>query len=152
MSIAKAEALRSAEQNDDTIFSMAISGHFLSLYIVEGEVNDANRRTLLSRKIADKNASVAISGDFHIFIYIEDIEGNNERCESALSTMIDLKGENQKCHILAQHDQGVQVAFRKSGDSDKRGNSNGDSAAGHVRVLRVSDARRCRHRRVVVLE
>jgi len=60
MSIAKAEALRSAEKNDDKIFSMAISG------------------------------------GFHIFIYIE---GKNERCESALSTMIDLKGENQKCHI-----------------------------------------------------
>ena len=79
MSIAKAEALRSAEQNDDTIFSMAISGHFLSLYIVEGEVNDANRRTLLSRKIADKNASMAISGDFHIFIIIE---GKNESTHS----------------------------------------------------------------------
>ena len=43
--------------------------------------------------------------------------------------------------------KGVRVAFRTSGDSEK-GNSDGDSPAGHVRVLRGADVRRGRHRRV----
>ena len=62
---------------------------------------------------------MAISGDFHIFIYIE---GKNERCESAPSTMIDLKGENQKCHIHpggSARPAGLRVAFRISGNSDE---------------------------------
>src|SRR6266508_6622100 len=75
---------------------------------------------------------MAISGDFHIFIYIE---GKNERCESALSTMIDLKGENQKCHIHpggSARSREYRWHFAKAVTQTK-GNSNGDSAAGHLR-------------------
>ena len=95
-------------------------------------MNDAKRRTLLGRKNARTNSSMAISGGFHIFIYIE---GKNERCESALSTMIDLKGENQKFHIHpggSARSREYRWHFAKAVIQTK-GNSNGDSAAGHLR-------------------
>ena len=65
--------------------------------------------------------------------------------------MIDLKGEKQE----EQQTQGLRntseagLAFRVI---QTKGNSNGDSAAGHVRVLRGADACCGRHRRVVVQE
>ena len=65
--------------------------------------------------------------------------------------MIDLKGEKQE----EQQTQGLRntseagLAFCVI---QTKGNSNGDSAAGHVRVLRGADARCGRHRRVVVQE
>src|SRR6266516_5043633 len=65
--------------------------------------------------------------------------------------MIDLKGEKPKCHIHpggSARPRGYMV-FRVI---RTKGNSNGDSAAGHVRVLRGADACRGRHRRVVVQE
>jgi len=61
--------------------------------------------------------------------------------------VIDLKGEKQE----EQQTQGLRntseagLAFCVI---QTKGNSNGDSAAGHVRVLRGADARRGRHRRV----
>ena len=108
MSIAKAEALRSAEKKRRKIFSMAGSGHFLSLYI------------------------------------------RSERRESALSTMSDLKGEKPKCHIHpggSARPAGYGWHFAHAVIQTK-GNSNEDSAAGRVPVLRGADARRGRHRRV----
>src|SRR6058998_2248177 len=78
--------------------------------------------------------------------------GRSERRESALSTMIDLKGENQKCHIHpggSARSRGYRWHFAKAVIQTK-GNSNGDSAAGHVRVLRGADACGSRHRRVVL--
>src|SRR5438034_3532633 len=90
---------------------------------------------------------MAISGDFHIFIYIE---GKNERRESPLSTMIDLKGERPECHIHpggSARPAGYGWHFAHAVIQTK-GNSNEDSAAGRVGVLRGADARRGRHRRV----
>src|SRR5438128_2725737 len=80
--------------------------------------------------------------------------GRSERRESALSTMIDLKGENPKCHIHrdgSPRPAGCVGHFEHSVIQTK-GNSNGDSPAGHVRVLRGADACRGRHRSVVVQE
>src|SRR5947208_1468242 len=94
---------------------------------------------------------MAISGDFHIFIYIE---GKNKRRESALSTMIDLKGERPECHIHpggSARPSGYGWPFAHAVIPTK-GKSNGDPAAGHVRVLRGTDACRGRHRRLVVQE
>src|SRR5205823_9114062 len=82
----------------------------------------------------EKESSMAISGDFHIFIYIE---GKNERRESALSTMIDLKGKRPECHIHpggSARPAGYGWHFAKAVTQTK-GNSNGDCAAVHVRVL-----------------
>ncbi len=45
MSIAKAEALRSAEKRRENFLDGWIGAFFESLYI-EGEVNDVNRRSL----------------------------------------------------------------------------------------------------------
>ena len=65
--------------------------------------------------------------------------------------MIDLKGEKQE----EQQTQGLRntseagLAFCVI---QTKGNSDGDSAAGHVRVLRGADACGSRHRRVVVQE
>src|SRR6266516_377736 len=90
---------------------------------------------------------MAISGDFHIFIYIEE---KNERRESALSTMIDLKGKRPECHIHpggSARPAGYGWHFAHAVIQTK-GNSNEDCAAGRVRVPRGADARRGRHRRV----
>src|SRR5437867_5332939 len=76
--------------------------------------------------------------------------GRSERRESALSTMIDLKGENPKCHIHpggSARPAGCVWHFAHAVIQTK-GNSNEDSAAGRVRVLRGADPRRGRHRRV----
>ena len=59
--------------------------------------------------------------------------------------MIDLKGENPKCHYTPT--SGIRWHFAHAVIQTK-GNSNEDSAAGRVRVLRGADARRGRHRRV----
>src|SRR6266508_2614541 len=62
--------------------------------------------------------------------------GRSERCESALSTMIDLKGENPKCHIHpggSARPAGYVWHFAHAVIQTK-GNSNEDSAAGLVRV------------------
>src|SRR6266581_1762593 len=64
----------------------------------------------------------------------------------------DSKGEKQKWHIHpggSARPAGYGWHFAKAVTQTK-GNSNGDSAAGHVRVLRGADARRGRHRRVVL--
>ena len=64
--------------------------------------------------------------------------------------MIDLKGENPKCHIHpggSARPAGCVWHFAHAVIQTK-GNSNEDSAAGRVRVLRGADPRRGRHRRV----
>ena len=64
--------------------------------------------------------------------------------------MIDLKGENPKCHIHpggSARPAGYGWHFAHAVIQTK-GNSNEDFAAGRVRVPRGDDARRGRHRRV----
>ena len=93
----------------------------------------------MSRKKRRQNLLDGWIGAFFESLYI-----TNERRESALSTMIDLKGERPECHIHpggSARPSGYGWHFAHAVIRTK-GNSNEDSAAGRVRVLRRADARR----------
>src|SRR5437667_5391240 len=84
-------------------------------------------------------------------LYIIYIEGKNERCESTHSPCSIRKVKNKSVTYtqVAPHYEGMRVAFCVI---QTKGKSNGDCAAGHVRVLCGADACCSGHLRLVVQE